>query len=204
MEVSSTSRAKKPSRARLVRLACFGILVSASWFFASHTQAANQGTTGPDSSGSIDITYTTGLFSRINGFADMPLGTWSGSGPLTANDNLCIARTGISLFGSGTYRILAQGDGAPGNPGEFTLTNGTDLLFYNVYFNDQAGTVGRTQLSGGVALTGQSSSGFAYFLNMIFGCVVQNANISIEVPESELMASAGAYTGTLAITLIPE
>ena len=53
-------------------------------------------------------------------------------------------------------------------------------------------------------LTGQSGFGLAFFFNMIFNCAVQNANISIEVPEAELSSGAGNYAGTLTLTLIPE
>ena len=204
MDANPSSRVKTPSRRRLTRLACVGALLSGLFFVSTESFAATQGSTGPTSTGTVDITYTQGIVGRIEGFADMPLGTWSGRGPMTANENLCVSRNGIGFFGSGTYRILASGNGEPGNPSAFTLTNGADLLYYNVYFNDQAGTAGRVPLTAGVALTGQSSSGFAFFFNLLFGCVVQNANISIEVTEPELMASAGTYTGTLTLMLTPE
>ncbi len=166
--------------------------------------AAVQGSSGSTSGGSTEITYVQGINTRISGFADMPLGTWSGSGPLTANDNLCVGRSGIGFFGSGSYRVRAQGDGEPGNPAAFTLTNGTDLLFYNVFFNDQTGTGGRTQLTAGVTQTGQTGAGLAFIFNLVFGCVINNANLSIEVPEIELQQNIGIFTGTLSLTLIPE
>lgn len=166
---------------------------------------ATQGALGPTTSGTVDITYVQGLNVRISGLADMPLGTWGGSGPLTAQDDLCIGRTGVGLFSSaGTYRILASGDGAPGNPAAFTLGNGATRINYRAFFNDQPGTGGRQELTAGLALTGQSSFGLWYFFNMVFGCAVQNANISIEVPETELSGANGAYVGTLTLTLMPE
>ena len=175
-----------------------------SLFSSTLCYAAVQGTTGTDSTGSVDIHYVQGLVTRINGFADFDLGTWGGSGPLTANDNLCIGRSAVPLFGTGIYRIRAAGDGEPGDPSAFTLTNGVNQISYNAYFNDSTGTAGRTQLTPGVTLTGQSGFGLSFFFNMVFTCAWQNANLSIEVPESELSGAAGSYTGTLTLTLIPE
>lgn len=189
------SRAVLPAAISL--LAICSLLSSAAW-------SAQQGITGNSSSGNITINYVQGLNTRISGFNDMPLGTWSGSGPLTANDNICIGRSGIGFFGTGTYRILAQGDGASGDPAAFTLSNGASQIYYNAYFNDQTGTTNRQQLTPGLQLTGQSGFGFWMIWNLIFGCSVNNANVSIEVPESELASGVGTYTGTLTLTLIPE
>lgn len=166
--------------------------------------AAQQGTNGATSSGNITINYIQNINTRITGFADMALGTWSGSGPLTANQNLCVGRSGIGFFGTGTYRILAHGDGEPGDPSAFTLSNGANQISYDAYFNDQPGTANRQQLTPGLQLTGQTGFGFWMILNLLFGCSVNNANVSVEVPASELSSGVGTYTGTLTLTLIPE
>ncbi len=168
------------------------------------SQAAVQGTEGNTSSGNVTVTYVQGLNTRLTGLRDMALGTWGGSGPLTASENVCVGRSGIGFFGTGNYRILARGDGEPGDPAAFTLSNGADRIYYNAYFNDQAGTGGRQQLTGGLQISGQTGFGFWMILNLVFGCTVNNANISIEVPATELAGAAGVYTGTLTLTLIPE
>ena len=169
------------------------------------TYAAVQGATGLTTSGSVDVTYVQGLNVRINGLTDMPLGVWGGAGALTANDNICIGRTGVPLFSNaGTYRILASGDGVPGDPSAFTLSNGVEQMNYRAFFNDQTGTAGRQELTAGVVLTNQNSFGLFYFFNMIFTCGAENANISIEVPEAELSGTGGVYTGTLSLMLIPD
>lgn len=172
--------------------------------FSGLVWSAQQGTAGSTSTGSIDVTYTQGLNVRISGLADLNLGLWSGTGDLNGNDDLCIARTGVGFFGSGLYRINASGDGAPGNPSAFTLTNGVNSINYNAWFNDQAGTTGRQPLTAGVTLLNQSSGGIQFFFNMLFGCAINNANISIEVPATELAGAAGNYAGTLTLLLIPE
>lgn len=166
--------------------------------------AATQGSSGPTTTGTTEIIYVQGLNARISGFQDMSLGTWSGSGPLTANENLCIGRSGVGFFGSAGYRVRAQGDGEPGDPSAFTLSNGTDLIHYNAYFNDQTGLTNRQQLTAGLTLGGQTGSGLAFVFNLIFGCVINNANLSIEVTETELQQHIGNFSGTLSLTLIPQ
>ncbi|MEQ8690876.1 MAG: hypothetical protein RIC89_08575 [Pseudomonadales bacterium] len=198
-----TSRARPGFYAcQRARLALFCVILMC--LGSPGAYGATQGSAGDTSTGSVDISYVQGLNARINGFDDLSLGTWSGSGPMTANDDLCVARTGVGFFGLGAYRILASGDGAPGDPAAFTLSNGTGSISYNAYFNDQTGTTGRQPLTPGAVLTGQSGSGTAFFFNLIFGCAWLNANVSVEVPASELSGAAGVYSGTLTLTLIPE
>ncbi|MGI9324758.1 MAG: hypothetical protein ACR2PZ_06030 [Pseudomonadales bacterium] len=171
---------------------------------ASTAHAAVPGSPGPTSTGSLDINLIMGLNVRISGLNDLPLGTWSGSGDVAGDDDLCIGRTGIGFFGSGLYRILATGDGRPGNPAAFTLSNGATQIEYEAFFNDQTGVVGRQPLVPGAALTSQSGFGGWFALNYLFGCAVQNANISVVIRDSVLRGAAGPYSGTLTLVLIPE
>lgn len=173
--------------------------------FGPYLSAATQGNIAPNSNGAADITFVQGLNARITGFSDFILGTWNGASAMEANDNICVGKSGTGFFGAGTYRILAQGDGDSGDPSAFTLANGAGhRIYYDAYFNDQGGLTGRTQLTPGLQLTGQSGSGFGFIFNLIFGCVFQNANLSIVVPPANLGGGFGTYQGTLRITLIPE
>ena len=167
--------------------------------------AATQGTTTSGSTaGSVDVVVTTGLVARVSGLNDIDLGTWSGAGDLSGSDDLCIGRSGVGLFANGTYRVRLDGDGDASDVSAFTLSNGTDLLHYNVAFNDATG-VGGTPVTGGVMLNAQTGFGFWQYLNVLFGCSVNNANIEVSVPAAELISvPAGNYTGTLTIVLIPE
>lgn len=172
---------------------------------AATAWGAGQGTAGTSSSGNVDITLTNGLSARIAGLTDFALGTWGGSGDLVANQDVCIGRNGVGLFAVGAYRIRAFGDGDPADVNAFTLSNGTDRIHYDVWFNDQTGLGGRTPLTAGLMLGAQQGFGFWEILNWIFGCVVRNANVSIAVPQAELAAAAGGtYTGTLTLVLIPD
>ncbi len=167
--------------------------------------AANQGATGPTSTGAVDITLTTGISSRITGLVDLALGNWTGSGDLAGDQDICIGRTGVGFFGSGSYRIRADGDGDSTDINAFTLTNGVDRIYYDVYFNDQTGLAGRQPLTGGQMLNGQNASGLSEIFNWLFGCAIRNANLSVVVPEVRLQGAAGgAYTGTLTLVLIPD
>lgn len=203
---SARSISKRASTAAFI---CLLSLVSASL----PSQAAVQGTSGSTaSSGSVEINLIQGLTARITGLADLPLGTWSGVGSLTGEQDICIGTRGTAS----PYRIRASGDGEPGDPSAFTLSNGAQTLKYNAWFNDfPSADTARVPLIGGVTLTGQNSPGFRFgpfILNGIIlrnfnmgGCRLRNANISIEVPESELAGnSSGTYTGTLTLLLLPE
>lgn len=167
--------------------------------------AATQGDPGTTSSGSVDITLTASLSARISGLTDFLLGSWGGVGDLAANQNICIGRSGVGFIGTGNYRIRADGNGDAIDPNAFSLSNGVDLVYYDVFFNDQANLTGRQQLTGGQTLVGQTSSGFSFILNWLFGCVIRNANVSVIVPEANLAGAVGGnYAGTLTLVLIPD
>lgn len=173
--------------------------------FGGSALAATQGNTALGSStGSVDVVVTTGLVTRISGLNDINLGTWSGTGDMSGSDDLCIGRSGVGLFANGAYRVRLDGDGDASDINAFTLTNGTDLLYYDVAFNDATGA-GGTPVTGGVMLNAQTGFGFWQFLNVLFGCAVNNANIEVSIPAAELLSvPAGNYTGTLTVVLIPE
>ncbi|MEO1576248.1 MAG: hypothetical protein AAFU65_14980 [Pseudomonadota bacterium] len=173
--------------------------------FALSAGAATQGSAGTSSSGNVDVTLTTGLSARLAGLTDFALGTLDGSSDATANQNICVGRSGVGFFANGSYRVRASGDGDASDIHAFTLSNGVDRIYYNVFFNDQPNLTGRTPLTGGVMLSAQQGLGLFEIFNLLFGCVARNANLSIEVPAAELAAaSSGAYSGTLTLVLIPD
>ncbi len=205
--LTNTRFARLPARLGALCLATL-MIVSAP----SEVDAATQGQLGfGTSTGSVDVDLIIGFQARINGFQDFALGDWSGTGPMTANDDICV---GLNFLPA-TYRIRASGDGEPGDPSAFTLSNGATQINYNVFFNDAVGTAGRVPLTAGSTLTGQvaptpftnvfaNPSVFNFFFGGVFGCAGPNANISIEVPEAELTGGFGTYNGTLTVTLLPE
>ena len=166
--------------------------------------AATQGTEGNNSTGTVDVNVSIGRLVRIQGLRDFNFGTWaSGDGTLTDNDDVCIANN--FLLGSYGIRAAGDGDGVNGiDPSSFTLSNGVDQISYNVFWNDETGTAGNQQLTGGVIARSQTGT-FGSFLFNFFGFCVNNANIQVTIPATELEATgAGNYTGTLTLLIIPD
>lgn len=167
--------------------------------------AASQGATGDSSTGQVEVNLTTGLSTRLTGLADFTFGPLDNSVDAAANQNICVGRSGVGFFANGTYRVRATGDGDPTDVSAFTLTNGTDRIYYDVFFNDALGTTGRAPLTAGVTLTSQQGLGLFHIFNLVFGCVARNANLSIDIPAAARAGvSSGVYTGTLTLVLIPD
>lgn len=162
--------------------------------------AATQGSEGSTSSGTVEINIVKNRTILITGLRDFNFGQWNlGDGTLIDNDNVCVGKTNF-----GTYGIRAAGNGDGFDPAAFTLSNGTDQIFYNVYWNDAAGTAGNQQLTPGLIQHGQIESGFHTFF-FLFGICFANANVQIEIPDTELQSSTGGnYTGTLTLLVIPD
>ncbi len=114
------------------RIRVLGVLLLAA--LSAPALAAGQGSVGTTSSGSVDVTLTTGISARLSGLTDFVLGTWTGSGDLTANQNLCVGRTGAGFFANGSYRVRASGNGDASNIHAFTLSNGVQQIYYDVFF----------------------------------------------------------------------
>ncbi|MBT8143710.1 MAG: hypothetical protein KJO55_03355 [Gammaproteobacteria bacterium] len=168
-------------------------------------QAATQGAVGTSSAATVGITLTADLLARIDGLNDILLGAWTGAGNMIGDDDICIGRSGVGFFAAGNYRMRLSGDGDPADVNAFTLSNGVDRIYYDVYFNDQAGLAGRQPVVAGQMLNNQTGLGFFQILNWLFGCVVPNGNVSIVVPESQLQGTtSGNYAGTLTLVLIPD
>ena len=166
-------------------------------------QAATQGSQGNTSSGTVEINIVKNRTILITGLRDFNFGQWTpGDGTLTDNDNLCVGKTNF-----GTYGIRASGNGDGFDPAAFTLSNGADQIYYNVYWNDAAVSTNQDsnfQLTPGVIEHGQAESFFHTFF-FLFGFCGENANLEIEIPDTELLSSSGGnYTGTLTLLVIPD
>lgn len=165
-----------------------GLIMSSAVFGAS------DGVIGTTSTGSSDISVTLPKLILARSFANFSLGSYSGLGDLNANDDLNISTN----YGSGaqTYQVTPAGTGVAG---AFTVTDGSQTIAYNAYYNDATGTVGRVALSNGVALTAQGNSATT------LAAATLNANLSVEMVEANLQAvSAGVYTGTITLVFAPE
>lgn len=169
----------------------------------SNSNAATQGSAGTNSSGTVDIAVIVNQLALIRGLTDINLGLWPGSGDLTGTDDICVAISGASFATPRGYHMRASGDGSPGLPADFTLSNGVSDINYRVFLNHLGGRV--ELLAGQTAYSNQFQADFAYVLNFIFnGCFFPNATIEVLVEESELATGLGTHSGTLTLELIPE
>jgi hypothetical protein len=136
---------------------------------------------------------------QIGGLADMAFGTISATTDQSKSENVCAFSTTGGFFGGAGYSIRATGNGTGG---AFTLASGAAKLPYEVQWADSP------NLTSGVSLTaGSLKSGFG---NSAFlqNCVFQNegtASHTIILRGTQLAAAtAGSYTGTLQITIVPD
>lgn len=163
-------------------------------FLPLSAMAATDGTIGTTSTGTANISLTIPKLIRARSFADFSLGTYTGTGDLDGNDDLNISTN----YGTGTrtYQVTPAGSGAAG---AFTITDGSETIAYNAYFNDATGTAGRVALSNGTALTAQGNAAKP------LSTATLNANLSVNVPEANIQAVGnGTYTGTITLVFAPE
>jgi hypothetical protein len=158
----------------------------------SPAMAATNGSVGATSTGSSTITAVVGSLVRVTAVDDIDLGSWTGSGDLQAQDDVCIWTT------TGGYNVTATGNGGGGS--DFSLTNGSDTLTYAVKWADESS--GLTALSTGAALTGQQSNATSTDCNA--GANL-SATVAVEITETALSgADSGSYSGVLTLVIAPE
>ena len=156
-------------------------------------RAASDGTLGTSSSGSASISVTIPNLILISGMADIGFGTYSGVGDLNQNEDICI----YTNKAAGTYRVTGSGSGGGG---AFTLSDGTNTLAYNVFYNDVTGTTGEQQLTSGTPLGSQNGAN-----TTSQNCGGSNdANYHVQILGTNLLAApSGAYSGTLTLLVEP-
>lgn len=185
---------------------------------AFNAQAFTQGSVGTTSTGDMRINLPVGVKARISSLEDFAFPTWDGIADQEMNDDICTAVN----TGTGNYMLTVEGDG-PG--GAFTLhESGGATLPYHVYYNDQTGTSGRVEVLAGGTLTGQQGASvhpscqrvlwsYTFILGKRYrtigialpGTEELTGNISVKINAADFgQVPAGAYSGVLTLTLIPE
>jgi len=129
----------------------------------------------------------------ISSLINYPFGAvLNSSGQQDVNDNLCFYRSNNPR----RARFRATGSGAGG---AFTLASGGNTLTYQVFLNNNSGTVGEAQLTAGVFRN--------YSLNSLSTQTCGsglNGNLHIRIPSANLQAAkAGIYTGTVTVLMEP-
>ena len=96
------------------------------------------------------------------------------------------------------YSVIASGSGAGG---AFELSSGAGTLAYDVQWADSPGQAGGTMLQAGVAAPGFGNGATG------FQCPQQpnTASLTVTIRAADLdLATAGTYSGSLQITIVPE
>jgi len=181
-------------------------------FINSTVWAATAGNRATTSTGTLNITVVNNEFALIFGLNDIDLGTWSGAGDMSADEQICVAVTSTipTFLGQPrSYRLRATGDGSAANPNDFTLSNGVDSIEYRVFLTDANGQI--EMLPGNINSARQFIGNAGYNANIaaFFGgaanpCINPNATISILVEEAELASGSGSHSGILTLELSAE
>ncbi len=153
--------------------------------------AASDGDLDTQSLGGADVSLQIQSYFQISGMVDRNLGTWTGVGNLTSDDDVCV----YTNLPSGAYRVIVTGSGSGG---ALTLIKGGDTLGYEAWWNDQPGSSGLVQVSAGTPLTGQTGAN-----TTSHNCGGGNsASLRIFIPSGNLASvPAGIYTGTVSVQI---
>ena len=158
--------------------------------------ATTDGTLGASSPGTADVSLTIDEKFQISGMTAFTFGSWSGTGDLTQNDDICIYHNG-----DGSYKVTIT-DNSVLSAG-FAVEDAADAneIAMSVNFNDETGTTGSIAVVDGTATAAQSGANTAS-TNCGGG---NSANIEVVVAEADLNAApAGAYDSQITVLVEPD
>jgi hypothetical protein len=172
------------------------VCLAGSLAFGGAALAATvDGTVGPTSSGTLDVTMNVPALALIENLDPIVL-NWS-STDVTGQDTFCIWST------TGGYNITVDSQNGAG--GGFVAADGAANLTYSVIFNDDTDPTTGTAVTDGVNLSTTPSLATA---DSSFppGCAADNAVLQVTFPYSGNLDSAaqGTYTDTMTLTVSPE
>ena len=156
--------------------------------------AASDGSLDTTSTGDTFITLSIANLVRISGVADLNFGTYSGSGDISRDDDVCI----WTNHSAGNYKVLAQGDG---DSHAFTVkTLGEETIAYSVRWNNSTRTTGNSQLT-----ADQLSDDFSGASTTSSTCGGgSTANFQVLFAQDDLLSvRPGTYTGVLKFIISP-
>lgn len=158
--------------------------------------AQTQGNLGATSTGSVTIDAVVPGRVQITGLDDVDFGTVEPTGAASEVQDVCV----WSNASGRAYNITATGDGGAGT--DFSVTDGTNTLDYEVQWNDSAAQTSGTSLTSGTPLTGLSSTA----INPTCSAGPSNsASLIVNLSAANLEAAvAGTYTGALTLVVAPE
>ena len=150
----------------------------------------------PSSVADLDVTLSVPTMFRISGINDLSFGSYSGSGNLSLNDDVCVWTNDES----GEYRITAQGDGTAFAFVVKKVGDNTKQIPYTMYWNDTSGTSNNVQLTANVTSGNQTGAN-----TQSTGCssgAAATGNFQVVFQASDLQgAVSGSYAGVLTLTI---
>lgn len=171
------------------------LLAACALLVPSVASAANQGTLGASSTGSVDISATVPGRVQISGLSDVAFGTVDPTVPASSAQDVCVWS---NTSGRG-YNITATGSGASS---AFALTDGTNTLPYSVEWAASSGQSSGSALTAGTTLGGLSSA--ATNPSCSAG-PASSASLVVKMSTADLQAAvASSYTGTLTLVVAPQ
>ena len=148
----------------------------------------------PSSSASLDIDLTIATLFRVSGISDLSFGSYSGSGPLSRDDDVCV----WTNASGGNYRITARGNGTSFAYIVSKTGDNTKTIPYTVQWNTTSGTTGNSALTANVT-SGNLSGANTQSSTCATGAAA-TANFQVTFAQADLLsAPSGTYTGTLTL-----
>lgn len=183
-------------KSTMKKLLAAGVMSSAV-LLASYAHAATDGTLGATSTGTADVTLTIASQFRISDMDDFALGTYGGTGNLTANDDVCV----YTNLASGAYNVTAT-DNSGMSAADFSVQNGgaTADIPFEVRWNDVTGTVGNAVMTYNTQMAGTGAN------IQTDDCSVGglSGNIQVTLLQAALQAApADSYTSTVSFLIEP-
>lgn len=163
---------------------------------ANGLAATADGSFGATSTGTTDVTLTIDERFQISKMAAFSFGSWSGTGDLDANSDICIYHNG-----DGSYKVTVTDDSTLS--AGFAVENAADAneITMAISFNDVVGTTGNIAVVDNVATASQSN---ANTTSTTCGGG-SSANLQVVLAQASLAAApAGAYDSQITVLVEPD
>lgn len=156
--------------------------------------AATDGTLDTISQGTFNVTLTIPGQVRLSGLVDFDFGVYTiNTGGLQDDQDLCV----WTNTNAGNYQVTASGDGTGS---AFVVSNGSDEIPFEVWWNDVTGTTSNEELTPTVAKIQTAAN------TQTDDCSVggNSANLEVIFNGSDLVSPAnGSYSGNVTLLIEP-
>lgn len=175
---------------------CAAALIAAG-LIGGFAYAATQGSAGSTSTATTVITLTIPTTYRVTSLADINFGTYSGTGALSGNQDICVFTNDATR----NYRIMLT-DNTTMSPSAFSVQNSgaTTSIPFSVRWNGTTGTTGNTLVTYNTPL----AVGGANVQSTDCSIGGKSANIAIDFLAADLqMVPSGLYSSTITVIIEP-